>query len=262
VVSSAHVTRLTLEYDGRDFAGWARQPGRRTVQEELERALAIVLRRDLDRAGFLTVAGRTDAGVHALSQVVSYAGPLVPAHKLNTLLAHDIAVVDARAAPPGFSARHDATSRAYRYRVLARRMRSAHERHRALWWPRALDREALDACAAALHGIHDFTAFTPTETVHVRFRREVRHARWRRDGDVLEFDIEADSFMRNMNRVLIGTMLEVGEGKRTLEDFVALLAGAPRERAGATAPPHGLYLVGIGYDGRSALEPRIRWDER
>ncbi|MDO8209691.1 tRNA pseudouridine(38-40) synthase TruA [Conexibacter sp. CPCC 206217] len=257
-MSGPHVTRLTLEYDGREFAGWATQPGRRTVQEELERALAVVLRRGPTSGSFLTVAGRTDAGVHALAQVASYEGALVPAHKLNTLLPHDVAVIDARSAPPGFSARHDATSRAYRYRVLARRMRGPHERGRALWHSRPLDADALDACAAALHGIHDFTAFTPTDTIHTRFRREVRTARWRREGDVLAFEIEADSFMRNMNRVLVATMLEVGAGRRTLRDFVALLDGAPRERAGATAPAHGLYLVGIGYDGRPVLEPSIR----
>lgn len=247
-----HVTRLTLEYDGRDFAGWARQPGRRTVEQELERALAVVLRRPIS----LTVAGRTDAGVHALAQVVSYEGLLVPAHKLNALLPDDIAVFDARSATPGFSARHDATSRAYRYRLLTRRSRSAHELGRALHWSHRLDRAALDGCAAALRGRHDFTAFTPTATAHVQFEREVHAAAWRTDGDLLIFEIEADAFMRNMNRVLIGTMLEVGGGQRPLEDFVALLEGAPRSRAGKTASPHGLYLVGVGYDGRRVLPIR------
>src|SRR5690242_18022470 len=136
--------KLVLEYDGRDFAGWARQPGRRSVQEELERALAVVLRRR-SAAVPLTVAGRTDAGVHAWAQVASYDGPPVPPHKLNALLPDDVAVLSSEAAPPGFSARHDATSRAYCYRVLARRQRSPFERGRALWWPHPLDREALDA---------------------------------------------------------------------------------------------------------------------
>jgi tRNA pseudouridine38-40 synthase len=252
VVSTAHVTRLTLEYDGTAFAGWAVQPGRRTVQEELERVLAIVLRRAAVRA---TVAGRTDAGVHAWAQVVSYAGPPVAQHKLNALLPDDVAVLDVRPAPPGFDARHDATSRAYCYRLLTRRTRSAHERGRALWWPYRLDRVALDACAAVLGGTHDFTAFTPAETAHVRFERDVLSAGWRTRGDLIEFAIEADAFMRNMNRVLVGTMLEVAGGRRTLEDFVALLAGAPRARAGVTASPHGLYLAGVGYDGRRVLEP-------
>ena len=261
VSGGAHVTRLELEYDGRDFAGWARQPGRRTVQQELERALAIVLRRP---AVPVTVAGRTDTGVHAWAQVVSYAGRPAAPRQLNALLPDDVAVLDARAAAPGFDARRDATSRAYCYRVLARRTRSAHERGRALWWPHPLDRDALDACAAALLGTHDFTAFTPTETAHVRFERDVSWASWERCGDLLCFLIEADAFMRNMNRALVGTMLEVAGGRRTVEQFRALLDGAPRSRGGKTAPPHGLYLAGVGYDGRSVLRApgSIRWRQR
>ena len=256
-MSGAVVTKLTLEYDGRDFAGWARQPGRRTVQEELERALAVVLRRRSEAVS-LAVAGRTDAGVHAWGQVASYDGPPAPPHKLNALLPDDVSVLASEAVAPGFSARHDATSRAYCYRVLARRERGALERGRALWWPHPLDRGALDACAAALAGTRDFTAFTPTETDHVRFEREVRHASWKPDPahpGVLAFWIEADAFLRNMNRVLVGTMLEVAGGRRSVDDFVALLDGAPRARAGKTAPPDGLYLAGVGYDGRAVLGP-------
>jgi len=248
-VSDAVVTKLVLEYDGTDFAGWARQPGRRTVQEELERALAVVLRRD----AVLTVAGRTDAGVHAWGQVASYEGAPARPGSLNALLPDDVAVLSGEAVAPGFSARHDATSRAYCYRVLARRERGAFERGRALWWPHRIDREALDACAAALVGAHDFTAFTPTETDHVRFERDVRLAAWHARGELLEFWIEADAFMRNMNRVLVGTMLEVAGGRRSVEDFVALLDGAPRSQAGRTAPPEGLYLAGVGYDGRAVI---------
>src|SRR3954452_10675467 len=194
------VTRLTVAYDGTPFAGWARQPGLRTVQEELERALEIVLREPVA----LTVAGRTDAGVHALGQVASYAGPPPRLAGVNALLPEEIALLGAEAAPDGFDARHSARSRTYLYRVLARGAPSPFELRRALHWPYRVDRELLDACAAALVGEHDFTAFTPTETDHVRFRRIVLDARWRdADGDILKFWIEADAFMRQMNRILV-----------------------------------------------------------
>lgn len=237
-------TKLTVAYHGGPFAGWAAQPGRRTVAGELSRALETVLRAPVA----LTAAGRTDAGVHALGQVVSLPGPPPAVRSVNTLLPYEIAVLEASAAPDGFSARYDAVSRTYAYRILARRARSPFEQGRALWWPRALDVAALEACAAALAGARDFTAFTPTETRHRHFVREVRHASWTRaDGDVLVFRIEADSFLRHMNRVLVGTMLEVGSGRRSAGDFTRLLRGRPRSQAGATAPPHGLYLESVRY---------------
>ena len=237
------VTRLLVEYDGGRFAGWARQPGERTVQGELESALATLLHREVP----IVAAGRTDRGVHAWGQVVSYEAEPVRIQALNALTGHDVCVLSVEEAADGFNARHDARSRTYCYRVLARPVPSALERGRALWWPHRVDREALGECAVALVGTHDFTAFTPTETAHKRFDRTVARAEWRENGEVLEFWIEAMSFMRQMNRALVGTMLEVAGGRRSLESFRELLTGRHRAEAGPTAAPHGLYLARVSY---------------
>jgi tRNA pseudouridine38-40 synthase len=246
--------RLTIAYDGTPFAGWAIQPGLRTVQDELE----AVLERLFGEPVSLTVAGRTDAGVHAWGQVASFAVerdlPEAFVRRVNSMLPVEIAVLGAEPATPGFDARRDARSRSYCYWAIAGPVRHPLELRRALWWPYPVDQAALERCAAALVGTHDFTAFTPTQTEHVRFERDVLHAEWRAHplaepfpGRLLELWIEADSFMRHMVRVLVGTMLEVAQDRRTFDDFESLLRGAPRERAGETAPAHGLYLASVRY---------------
>ena len=247
-------TRLEIEYDGTDLAGWAVQPGHRTVQGELERALATIRRGETR----LTVAGRTDRGVHAVAQVASYEGAPPDLRGVNALLPRDVAVRSATALDSAFDARRTATSRTYCFRLHTRRTPSPFGRRHALWWPHRIDDDALRSCAELLTGEPDFTAFTPSRTEHVRFRRRVVAAAWRRDGEWLEFWIEADAFMRHMNRILVGTMLEVAAGRRSVEGFAALLEGAPRSAAGVTLPPQGLHLAGIGYPeafGGPALPP-------
>lgn len=243
------VSRLRLEYDGSRFSGWAAQPGLRSVQETVEGALRTILGAE-DAGGEplrLTVAGRTDRGVHAWGQVASYRHEAVDPRRLNGLLPFDVAVLACEPAPEGFDARRDALSRTYCYSVLNRRQRSVFMRRAALFSPHPLDVDLLRRCAGLLIGTHDFTAFTPTVTDHVRFERNVVDARWEAHGDLLELWIEADTFMRHMNRVLVGTMLEVACGRRSIDDFEELLQGRPRSHAGPTAPPHGLALASVRY---------------
>ncbi len=243
----SRVVRLEVEYDGARFSGWAAQPDRRTCEGVLGRALELILRTPIE----LRVAGRTDTGVHASGQVASFATDadldlrrLV--RGLGGVLPPDIIVRGATFAAPGFDARASAIGRSYEYRVLVG-PRSPLRRARVLHHPQPLDLVAMNLAAAACLGRHDFTACTPTKTEHVFFERTVRRCVWETRGDELVFCIEADAFLRNMVRILVGTMLEIGRGSRPAAQMAELVAGAARAAAGRTAPAHPLTLVAVRY---------------
>ncbi len=238
-----------VEYDGTDFAGWAAQPGMRTVEGTLSEALRTVLRQPVK----LSVAGRTDAGVHASGQVISFEAETemessVVAYKTTAVLPQDLALRRCVATDEGFDARNDAKSRSYEYRIVNAPVRSPLRRRRAIYVARKLDLDLLQHAARLICGPHDFRAFTPAKTYHVRFQRVVTESVWERSGDLLVYRVTADSFLYGMVRTLVGTMLEVAEGKREMASFERLLAGGERSEAGPALSSRGLTLVGVGYE--------------
>jgi tRNA pseudouridine38-40 synthase len=238
-----------VEYEGTDFAGWAVQPERRTVEGVLSGALSTVLRQPVR----LSVAGRTDAGVHASGQVVSFHAdtqlrPALICYKTTAVLPKDVALRRCAAVKDEFDARRDARSRTYEYRLVNDEIRSPLKRRHAGYAPQRLNLDLLQAAARLVEGTHDFRALTPQKSYHVRFERVVTSSRWTRNHDLLRYRITADSFLYGMVRTLVGTMLEVAAGKRDLTEFARLLSGGRRSEAGPAVPSKGLTLVGVGYD--------------
>jgi len=238
-----------VEYDGTDFAGWAAQPGRRTVEGVLSEALSTVLRQPVK----MSVAGRTDAGVHASGQVVSFSAdaelrPALISYKTTAVLQKDVALRRCIAVPDEFDARRDARSRTYEYRLVNDEIRSPLQRHHAGYAPQRVDFDLLSTAGELVEGTHDFSAFTPQKSYHVRFERVVAHSRWSQHDDLLRYRITADSFLYGMVRALVGTMLEVASGKRDLTEFGRLLSGGKRSEAGPAVTSRGLTLARVDYE--------------
>ena len=243
--------RLTVSYRGERYAGWQRQDNALTVQQALEEALAALLGAPLRTTG----ASRTDAGVHARGQVVSLsaaaaAGALV--HGTNARLPDDVRVLAAVPAPAGFHARRHARAKEYRYHLRREPVLSPLEAPFAVRVDADLDVAAMREAARRLVGRHDFTAFAklsgdPAGGSESQPFRRLDLAEWREDGAALTFVVAGEGFLRGMVRALVGTLLEVGRGRRTVASFAALLAGRPRAEAGPNAPAHGLVLQRVDY---------------
>ena len=243
--------RLDIAYDGTAYAGWARQLDRPSVQAAIEDALGTLLRSDPPR---LTVAGRTDAGVHARGQVAhvdlppAVAGDPLLLRRLNGLLPLDIRVRAATSAPPGFDARFSAVSRTYCYRVADRpEVVDPLRRHDVLVWPRALDLDAMQAACPPMLGVHDFAAYCRRREGATTVRGLLA-LDWAREADgLLVMTIEADAFCHSMVRSVVGAMLSVGEGRRTPDWPASLLGLAARATDVAVAPSRGLVLEAVAY---------------
>jgi tRNA pseudouridine38-40 synthase len=252
--------RIDVAYDGTEFAGWARQPGQRTVEETLGAAIATVLR--LSEPAALTVAGRTDAGVHASGQVVhadlpGEVDPAVLVRRLAGVLPPDVVVRSVAVAPPGFDARFAATGRRYRYRICDGSLDPVRRRD-TLAWPRPLDPAAMTAAGSGLLGERDFAAYCrPREgATTIRTLRRLDAAR---EGDgVVVISAEADAFCHNQVRAMVGALLAVGDGRRPVGWPGEVLAAGVRDSAVTVAPAHGLTLVGVDYPPDDQLVDRSR----
>jgi tRNA pseudouridine38-40 synthase len=240
--------KLILEYEGTGYHGWQVQPGLPTIQGLVQAALARIAGSPVPVTG----AGRTDAGVHAFGQVASFAAdlrldPLTLRRALNATLPRDIVVCGVEEAPPDFDARRSARSKTYRYTILRRDYPSAWLARHSLYVPHGLDVEAMTQAARTVIGTHDFSAFRAATCAAATPVRSVVDASWRVAGDLLHFEITANAFLQHMVRIILGTLLEAGRGKRTPSEVATILASRERRRAGKTAPPHGLCLVEVHY---------------
>jgi tRNA pseudouridine38-40 synthase len=240
--------RLVLEYDGTDFGGWQRQANARSVQGDVEEALAQMTGGPVTLRG----AGRTDAGVHARAQVASFTTEVaIPTdgfrRGLNANLPADVAIVAVDEVAESFDARRSARGKHYCYRLYTRESRSplACRFSWHVWRP--LDLAAMQAAASALLGEHDFSAFRAADCERKNPVRILRRADVTRDGDEVRMDFEATAFLKNMVRILAGTLVEVGQGRRDPREMPWLLEGRDRTQAGRTAPPHGLTLEAVSY---------------
>jgi tRNA pseudouridine38-40 synthase len=246
--SSPRTLRLVVEYDGTDFAGWQRQDGQRTVQGCLEDAFRAMTDKTVQVRG----AGRTDAGVHAEGQVANVEiDSRIPnlgfLRGLNGLLPPEIAVLEVTDMPAGFSARHDARGKIYRYLVWNHPVRSPRHARRSWHVYDPLDTHAMREAAARLLGEHDFRAFRSSDCDRTNTIRILRRFDVRREGAMITLEVEGTAFLRNMVRILAGTLVAVGKGKMTLDQVSALLASGDRTQAGVTAPACGLTLVRVIY---------------
>lgn len=243
--------RLVIEYDGSSLHGWQRQANGATVQQHLEEALGQLCAHEVKVAG----ASRTDAGVHARGQVASFRTErAIPLHGirrgLNSLLPDTIAVRDADEVDEAFHPRFSATGKHYRYTLLVARDRSPRWRTRAWHHPEPLDQGAMAAAAAHLLGEHDFAAFRAAGCTAKTTVRRIDTVDLTGEGETLVVDVRGNAFLRNMVRIVVGTLVEVGRGRVTPAQVAEILAGKDRTKAGLTAPAHGLELVEVRYDGQ------------
>ncbi len=248
------IIRMTVAYDGTDFHGFAQQRDQRTVAGEISGALSKVLRAEIT----LACAGRTDAGVHAWGQVVSFGAPdgtdpAMLVERLNRMLGSEIAVRDASIAPAGFDARHSARARTYRYTVLNRSTPDPSMARSAWWVPEPIDIHALQLAATPFIGEHDFASFCRKGPEGSTTVRRVLESEWHGLGDgVLRYQVKATAFCWQMVRALVGAQVEAGRGKRKAGEMLSILRAKDRSAAGQLAPPHGLSLWRVDYEDASS----------